>query len=297
VRVLVTGAGGFLGSHMARDLAAAGLETIALRRREPSARGAGNLGGARLIVSDPVQSTGALPRRVDGVIHLGATSPMPGIGDEALTRDNVAGTRAMIDYARRAGARLFVFASSMSYYGRIATAEVDETTLRCEPDLYGETKFTGENLLEAAASELPSLALRLPGVLGLGARRNFISETLGRMLAGEPVRAFNPDAPFNNAAYAADLSALTLRLLRLGHSGFDAVTVAARGMTTIRAALERMKQRANSRSTIEFRPSDRQSFTVSSTRAIERYGYDPMEIGALLDRYVDDEIEWRDGSA
>lgn len=295
--MLVTGAGGFLGSHMARDLAAAGLETIALRRHEPSARGAETLGQARLLLADPVQSTAGLPECVGAVIHLGATSPAPRVSDAALTRDNVAGTQAMIDYARRAGAQLFVFASSMSYYGRIAAAEVDETTPPRDADLYGETKFAGEKLLEAVASELPGLALRLPGVLGLGARRNFISETLTKMLAGEPIRAFNPDADFNNAAHAADLTALTLRLLRLGHTGFDAVTVAARGMTKIGAALERMKRRANSRSTIEFRPSDRQSFTVSSARAIERYGYDPMEIGAMLDHYVDAELAWRGGSA
>jgi hypothetical protein len=63
--------------------------------------------------------------------------------------------------------------------------------------------------------------------------------------------------------------------------------VAARGVTTIREAVERLKTRTGSRSEIRFAPSDRPSFTVSSRRAIERYNYDPMEIGAMLDQYAD----------
>jgi nucleoside-diphosphate-sugar epimerase len=167
--------------------------------------------------------------------------------------------------------------------------EVDETTPRQDPDLYGATKYIGEALLAARAERLPALALRLPGVIGLGARRNFISDVMQHLLRDEPINAVNPDAKFNNAAHTADLSALIARVLRKGLTGFDAATVAARGMTTIREAVERLKTRTGSRSEIRFTPSDRRSFTVSSRRAIERYGYDPMEIGTMLDRYADSE--------
>jgi hypothetical protein len=57
--------------------------------------------------------------------------------------------------------------------------------------------------------------------------------------------------------------------------------------TTIREALEWLKTLVGSRSKIRSRPSDRRSFTVSSRRAIERYGYDPMNIGDMPDRYAD----------
>jgi hypothetical protein len=124
-------------------------------------------------------------------------------------------------------------------------------------------------------------------VIGLGARRNFISDVMQRLLRDEPINAVNPDARFNNAAHAADLSTTIAQVLRKGLTGFDAVTVAARGVTTIREAVERLKTRTGSRSEIRFAPSDRPSFTVSSRRAIERYNYDPMEIGAMLDQYAD----------
>ncbi|MBV9863521.1 MAG: NAD(P)-dependent oxidoreductase [Alphaproteobacteria bacterium] len=295
MRVLVTGAAGFLGGHVARDLARDGFDIIAMRRTAHRAAELWSAPRVEFVAADPARSTRELPSRIDAVLHFAASSPAPGITADALVRDNVALTQSLIGYARAAGAGLFVFASSLSYYGLIEAREVDETAPRRDPDLYGVTKYVGESLLRDCAAILPSLALRLPGVIGRGARRNFLSQTLRRLLAHEPVTAFNPDAPFNNAAYASDLSAFAGRLLRSRLAGFDAATLGARGMTTVAGAIERMRQRAGSRSVVEFRAADRNSFTVSSARAIARYGYDPMEIGDMLDRYVAAELTGTDG--
>lgn len=282
MRVLVTGTGGFIGGHIARDLAAAGFEVAALQRRAPEAAPDSRI---RVVVSDLTAPSG-LPAEIDAVVHVAATSPAPGVDARQLVRDNVDGTQRIIEFAERAGAAMLIFASSMSVYGRITVDEVDEATPRLDPDLYGATKHVGEALLAAGSGRLPALALRLPGVIGLGARRNFVADVTRRLLRDEAVDAFNPQARFNNAAHVADLSAMIAGVLRRGLTGFDAVVVGARGMTTIRDAIERLKTGLGSRSEIRFQPSDRRSFTLSSRRAIERYGYDPMEIGAMLDRYA-----------
>jgi nucleoside-diphosphate-sugar epimerase len=288
MRVLVTGTGGFLGGHVARDLAALDFTVFAVQRRPPTEPPVTS-GRFRIVLADLAAAPSGLPAQIDAVVHIAATSPAPGVAAGQIVRDNVAGTQRIIEYAEHAGAGVLIFASSMSLYGRITMGEVDETTPRQDPDLYGATKYIGEALLAACAERLPALALRLPGVIGLGARRNFISDVMQHLLRDEPINAVNPDAKFNNAAHTADLSALIARVLRKGLTGFDAATVAARGMTTIREAVERLKTRTGSRSEIRFTPSDRRSFTVSSRRAIERYGYDPMEIGTMLDRYADSE--------
>jgi nucleoside-diphosphate-sugar epimerase len=284
MRVLVTGTGGFLGGHVARDLAALDFEVFAVQRRPPIASPT-SADRLQIVIADLVAPSG-LPPQIDAVVHIAATSPAPGVSADQIVRNNVAGTQRIIEYAERAGAGMLIFASSMSLYGRIAVDEVDETTPRQDPDVYGATKHIGEALLAAHAKRLPALALRLPGVIGLGARRNFISDVMQRLLRDEPINAVNPDARFNNAAHAADLSAMIAGIVRRPLAGFDAVTVAARGMTTIRQALERLRARVGSRSEIRFHPSDRRSFTVSSRRAIERYNYDPMEISDMLDCYA-----------
>jgi UDP-glucose 4-epimerase len=287
MRVLVTGCAGFIGGHLARDLAAQGFDVHALYRRAPAA--AETRANFTPVVGK-FEAPASLPRAVEAVIHFGATSPGAGVADDQFFADNVTGTRAAIDYALGAGAQCFVFASSLSVYGRIAAPVVDEDTPCDRPDLYGETKLRGEAMLRDAAGRLPGLAIRLPGVLGRGARRNFLSEALARFRRNQTVVAFNPDARFNNAAHVTDLGRLIGGVVRRRLSGFEAITVGARGETTISAALARLRDRSGSRSEIDYQPSDRRSFTVSSARAIARHGYDPMTIGDLLDRYVDDEL-------
>ena len=68
--------------------------------------------------------------------------------------------------------------------------------------------------------------------------------------------------------------------------GFHAFPVAAAGMTSIGALVERLMAAAGRRVAVEATVSARAGFTVSSAYAIERFGYRPMEIGAMLDRYA-----------
>jgi hypothetical protein len=59
-----------------------------------------------------------------------------------------------------------------------------------------------------------------------------------------------------------------------------------RPTTTIRATGEALIRLAGSSSRIVVRPSEHASFTVSSRRAVEEFGYQPLHIEAMLDQYV-----------
>ena len=80
--------------------------------------------------------------------------------------------------------------------------------------MLGITKLIGEKLLEESAGALPSLSIRLPAVIGRGSKRNWPSEALRKLKAGEPLDYFNPDAPFNNVVHERDLAALVTAALR-----------------------------------------------------------------------------------
>jgi UDP-glucose 4-epimerase len=205
-----------------------------------------------------------------------------------MVRDNVAGTQALIEAAERWRAKAFVFFSSLSLYGDVAAGVVDESTPIVNPDAYGATKHLGELMLAARAERLPGLAIRLPGVLGPGAHRNWLSGVAIRLRAREAVRAFHLDAPFNNAAHVADLAALVSRVLEQPWAGFDAIVVGARGHITVREAITRLANGLGVEARILQAEATKPSFTLSSERAIGRWGYDPMEIGAMIDRYAED---------
>ena len=284
--VLVTGASGFVGSHLVRLLAADGFPVTGIYRTAPGL--AADLVGAspaRLVQSD-VAALADLPDGCTAVIHAAASSAWTGITHDAVVRDNVIATRHLLGLAERAGCQAFIFLSSMSVYGQIDAAVVDERTRIVDPDVYGASKLLGERLLEERQARLPGLALRLPGVVGRGARRNWLASTAERLRRGEPATLFNPDAPFNNALHVADLARLVARALERGWRGFDTLVLGARGQLAVRAVVERLAAGMGVTPRLAVQPAEKPAFRLSSARAMRDWGYDPMEIGALVDRFA-----------
>jgi dihydroflavonol-4-reductase len=121
-RVLITGATGFVGSALARVLMAAGFEVRALARRGSPRT---NLGGLDLeIVEGDLRDRPSLDRAVAGVryvMHAAADYRLWARDRLEIVRNNVDGTRNMVDAAAAAGVERFVFTSSVA-------------TLRLRPD-------------------------------------------------------------------------------------------------------------------------------------------------------------------
>jgi UDP-glucose 4-epimerase len=287
MRTLVTGITGVSGSFVARALAQAGFDVVGVYRRDTPFLaplvGEPNL---RLLRAD-LSEARELPGPFEAVVHAAATSPAAGVSVERLLRDNVLANLALVAAAKDWRSRAFVLFSSLSVYGEVAAPVLDESCPIVNPDAYGTTKRLAELLL-GETRDLPTLALRLPGVLGAGAHRNWLSGVAARLVRQEPIRAFNLEAPFNNAAHVGDIARLVVTVLRRGWDGFDVVVLGARGSTTVRGAIERLAHGLGVSAKIVEEPPSKPAFTLSSSRAIERWGYDPMQIDALLDRYAAD---------
>jgi len=291
MRTLVTGTSGFSGSFVARALAEAGFDVVGVYRRDtPFLAPLADRPRIRLLRAD-LADVRDLPGPFEAVVHAAATSPAAGVALDRLLRDNVLANLALVSAAKNWKSRAFVLFSSLSIYGEVTAPVLDESCPIVNPDAYGATKRLAELLLAEEARDLPTLALRLPGVLGPGAHRNWLSGVAARLLRQEPIRAYTLDAPFNNAAHIGDIARLVAAVLQRGWEGFDAVVLGARGSTTVRGAIERLARGLRVPVQIEEQPPSKPPFTLSSQRAIERWGYDPMPIDALLDRYAADLLE------
>jgi nucleoside-diphosphate-sugar epimerase len=288
VRVLVTGAGGFLGGHLARRLAEAGFDVIAVSRNsqvEPP-RSAAAAQRFRTLSVDLARRL-SLPD-CEAIVHAAATSPWTGSGVDQLLTDNVEATQALARHALSVKASAFIFFSSMSAFGGIRAPVVTETEPPVNPDAYGLTKLLGEKLLQDVADALPSLSIRLPAVIGRGSRRNWPSEALRKLRTNEPLTYFNPQAAFNNAVHERDLAALLAEILARGLAGAELIVVGSTGRTTISEVVELLIEGTQSRSSVTVEKNERPAFLIDSGKAQRLYGFAPMEILTALRLFISD---------
>lgn len=164
-RVLVTGAGGFVGRRIALDLRARGISVRALARRGAL------VDGIETTVGD-LRSGGIREAAVRGaraVVHCAAVMA----GDEAeseIREVNEIATAALIEDARRARVRRFVLISSVAVYGNGDLLEVREDRPLHPENAYARSKVAGERAL-FAASGMEGVALRPCAIYGPGERR------------------------------------------------------------------------------------------------------------------------------
>lgn len=135
---LVTGAGGFLGRHLVRELLLEGWRVRGMLL-VPGQSAAWEKAPAEPVVADLLAPESLAPAvtGVDTVFHCAAR--LPGSGTDAdIWATNVTGTANLLAACRRAGVRRFVFVSSDSVYGDGGNAAGHSETAPFAPDYYGE---------------------------------------------------------------------------------------------------------------------------------------------------------------
>jgi UDP-glucose 4-epimerase len=157
-RLVVLGAGGFLGARLLKACAAAGIEAAALGSRDIDLTDA----------AAPAQLVLRL-RAKDALVFMAALTPDKGRDSGTLMR-NLAMARAVVEATRSVDIAQLVYASSDAVYS-FADALICEGTPAVPLDLYGAMHRTRELML-AAEAKAPLAILRLTAVYGAGDTHN-----------------------------------------------------------------------------------------------------------------------------
>lgn len=254
---LVTGAAGFIGSHLVDALLADGWRVTGMDRRSPdrdrvanrNLKWAMSLPGFRFEHAD-VASPGMcdLLDAVDVVFHLAAATGVRGSWGKnfhSYMQDNIAATHHVIQECERAGVPRLVVASSSSVYGAAGGPSREAgPVLPLSP--YGVSKLAAEQLSLAyavrATAKTSVVALRYFTVYGPRQREDMaVSRMLRAVSSGQPMRLYGDGRQRRAFTFVSDVVHATVRAALTDVAG-RAVNVSGSGSVSIRALLDTVKE-------------------------------------------------------
>ena len=310
MRILVTGAAGFVGSHLCERLIERGDTVVGLDNFDPFYARAikedniaqlrdrtqftlaqGDIRDAEF-VTDLLSSS-----PVDAIVHLAArVGVRPSIADPLGYQDvNVNGTVVLLEAARQLGIKKFVFASSSSIYGnnkKVPFAETDNVDYPISP--YAATKKAGELMCYTYSRlyHIDMTCLRFFTVYGPRQRPDLaIYKFTELILAGQPIPVFGDGSMQRDFTYVGDIvNGVTAALDR--PADYEIYNLGESRPIRLDELIGAIEQALGKKAVIEWlpdQPGDVQRTYADVRKAQKHLGYNPQtEIAVGLRQF----IEW-----
>jgi UDP-glucose 4-epimerase len=212
LRILLVGASGFVGGHLAPRLVDAGHELVCAVRATSAYQPPDGAKRIELDLALPLDPE-ALPE-VDAVLHFAQANVRFPEGARELDRVNATSVVELLAHARESGATRFVYASSASVYG-FGDKPFTEDAPLAGSDFYAATKIGAEKAVGAYEDLLTTAILRLVVPYGPRQAGRMIPALANRVANGEPVTLNDGGRPRMNPLYIDDVVRVVLGVLEL----------------------------------------------------------------------------------
>jgi len=281
VRYAVTGAAGFIGSHLAEALAAAGHDVVGIdcftdyydpALKEENAR---ELDVRRLdLAEDELDFAG-----LDGVFHLAGQPGVRSFGDvfPLYLRRNLLATQRVFAAAARDGVRV-VFASSSSVYGAAERYPTPEQTPPRPLSPYGITKLACEHLADAYARAfgLECVVLRYFNAFGPRQRPDMAFTRIAFALAdGTAFELYGDGDQSRGWTYVSDVVDATIAAMGRGRGTYNVGGAHEASLNETIALFERIAGRTLDVRRGEPVPGDQRRTSADTTRIRSELGWTP----------------------
>jgi nucleoside-diphosphate-sugar epimerase len=303
MKCLVTGAAGFIGSHLSEQLLRQGHDVVGVDAfipyypkgiKEANLATCRSLASFRLVNCD--LRDGELTELFDGVEAVFHLAAMPGLPrswtDFSLYEScNITATQRLITAATQCPTlKRFVYASTSSVYGRYGSGDEAMPTRPISP--YGVTKFAAEQLCRAYADEfgLPLVVLRYFSVYGPRQRPDMgYHKFIHALLTDEPITVFGDGHQVRGNTYIDDCVAATIAAV---HANIGEVYNIGGGETAsvwdILQRLETITGRSPRIHRQAARPGDQRHTAADTTKSLRHLDWQPeVSLTDGLSRQVD----------
>jgi nucleoside-diphosphate-sugar epimerase len=171
MKILVTGANGFTGSHLVKALEQQGHTVVGLVRKSSNLARLANC-QVQLVygdISDRAPMLAAMTG-VERVFHTAAYVELGLVNEPEMERANVLGTQNVMEVARELGVAKVVYCSTIGIFGDTQGQAIDETFQRTQTNFssaYDRTKYRAQEIVDRfAATGLPVVSVLPAGILG-----------------------------------------------------------------------------------------------------------------------------------
>ena len=310
-RCLVTGAAGFIGSHLSEALLQRGAEVVgvdAFTSYYPRKIKEANLADLRdsphFQLAELDLASDRLDGLLDGVDRVFHLAGQPGVRKswgqsfETYLRDNVLATQRLLEAARGARIRKLVYASSSSVYGNTPDLPMRETSRPQPVSPYGVTKLAGEHLcvLYHASFGVPTIALRYFTVFGPRQRPDMAFHRFGRLaLEGKPLQVYGDGEQTREFTYVSDIVEASLLAADVAASGI-VLNVGGGARLTVNAVVRLLGEITRRQIQVEHhgrQPGDIEHTLADLSRAAEVLRFRPR---VSIEEGLAAELEWLERS-
>jgi dihydroflavonol-4-reductase len=294
MKLFVTGACGFIGSHFVEHAIAAGHHVIGLCRHDraeqrPTYTHVERLGAE--LVSGDVLDCESLRNSLDGVdcvVHFAAAFREGGVGEDYFRRVNVAGTANLLEAARARGVKRFVLCSTAGIYGQRVPGVIDESKPVLPWNAYERSKVAAEDEVRrsARASGMEYVILRPTAVYGPRDERLL---KLFRSAARGRFPLFGAGEGRRHMVYVSDLADAFLRACTQPGAANHEMIVAGPEAVPLREMLRTLADLSNRRSCgprLPLRPMLRLAAIIEDV--CNRFNIDPPLYRRRMDFYTND---------
>lgn len=289
MKILLTGASSYVGSHLARTLSSQGHDVVGTyRRANERTRKLGALPKIELVRVDLALKTDLdkVATDFDAVVHNAGSFPWTDVDVSNVVNCNVVGTLHLANWIRhlKIVSRIVTY-STLSVYGKITDQTLTESTPTNPSEIYGSSKLAAEHIMTEVAECKDQLIIRFPIVLGNSAHRAFIPRMVENFLENKPVEISNPNKLYNSMTTLKAVAEFTNHYLNSNSESQHILNIGSEKPVSIIEIAEYLRLRTGSESKITVNEVESNCYLIDNSLAI-KLGYRAPTVQEALTYYA-----------